>query len=591
LGYRPLNQVKVDLSTVGDPSSLSRRDFVSRSSTSSTSELETGETGFRRSLGLFDSTMLVVGSMIGSGIFIVSVDIARDVGSAYWLMMVWILTGVVTVLGTLCYAELAGMMPKAGGQYIFLREAYSPMWGFLYGWAVFMVIQTGSLAAVGVAFAKYLGVLVPILGTDQLIFSTPLDISLSLPLPWMAEPLVFFERDKFSISSGQLVAVAVIMVLTWVNCRGVDAGKLVQNIFTLAKTAALVILIWLGLTLAADSGAIEANKALGWDSIYTTAKTNDVREMVPFDGLMLAMMVVGGAMVGSLFSADAWNNITFTAGEVKNPKRNVAGSLVLGAAIVIVLYLLANLAYLSALRLNGDESLRSQVAELNQQAATLSDEGRFEEAAAITQRRTEILNQSTVEQRGIVNARDDRVATALVERVSPAVAVPLMAIAIMISTFGCVNGMTLMGARLYYAMSRDRLFFKSVGKLNRRGVPAAGLVLQGCWASLLVFSGTYSELLDYVIFAVLVFYVLTVSGLFVLRYKMPAAERPFRVPLYPILPAFYVLMCAAIMIDLLIVKPVYTWPGLIIVLAGIPIYLIWRQFTGGRAAAESQPNV
>ncbi len=502
---------------------------------------ETPPTGFQQKLGLFDATMLVTGAMIGSGIFIVSADIARDVGSAGWLMVVWVLTGVLTVIGALSYAELAAMMPHAGGQYVYLREAYSPLWGFLYGWTLFLVIQTGSIAAVAVAFAKFLGVLIPECGTDQILYQIPnLNISLSLPLPWMAEPLVFFERKDFTISAGQLVAVAVTVFLTLLNCRGVDAGKWVQNVFTVAKTAGLVLLIVLGLTVAANSHAIQANWNNLWSAITQTPRFEAVQRIAPLGTLVSTLMVIGAAMVGSLFSADAWNNVTFTAGEVKNPRRNLPLSLVIGVLIVITLYLLANLAYLVSLPVQG------------------SSDG------------------VTPLERGIAHARDDRVGTAVLELVSPKLGVSVMAVAIMISTFGCVNGMVLMGARLYYAMARDGLFFQAVGRLNKQGVPAAGLLLQGAWSVLLVFSGTYNDLLDYVIFAALLFYVLTVIGLFVLRRKQPNAERPYRVVGYPVVPALYVLLCTLIMLDLLIVKPVFAWPGLVIVLSGIPVYWLWR---------------
>ena len=500
-------------------------------------------TGFLRKLGLFDATMLVAGSMIGSGIFIVSADIARDVGSSGWLMMVWVLAGVMTVMGALCYAELAAMMPHAGGQYVYLREAYSPLWGFMYGWAAFLVIQTGTVAAVAVAFAKFLGVLVPALGTDQYIYEVRgLDISLSFPLPWMDEPLVFFKRESFTISMGQLVATGVLVFLSLLNCAGVEAGKWVQNVFTTAKTLALLLLIIIGLTLAADAATVQSNWNNLWDGIARTARFAGVDRLVPFGGLTVAFMVAGGAMVGALFSADAWNNVTFIAGEVKDPRRVLPRALVIGTGMVIVLYLLANLSYLAALPLQG------------------------------------MADGSSPQELGIAHARDDRVATAVLELVSPGFGVPLMAVAIMISTFGCVNGMVLMGARLYYAMARDSLFFASVGRLNGRGVPAVGLILQCAWSVLLIFSGTYSDLLDYVIFAALLFYVLTVTGLFVLRRKRPDAERPYRAWGYPVVPAVYVVLCALIMLDLLIVRPVFTWPGLVIVLSGIPVYFLWRRF-------------
>lgn len=504
----------------------------------------TADHGFQRRLGLFDSTMLIAGTMIGSGIFIVSADIARDVASSGWLLAIWLATGLLTVLGALSYAELAGMMPQAGGQYVFLREAYSPLWGFLYGWTVFLVIQTGSIAAVGVAFAKFLGVLVPALGTGdeavlyRHVFADPL--RLFLPLPWLAEPLKVLERREFTVTGGQLVAAALIALLTLLNCRGVQEGKLVQNLFTVAKTLGLLALIGLGLTVAANPQAIAFNSRELWDGIHGTRRFAEVQALVNAPAFVVALMVAGGAMVGSLFSADSWNNITFTAGEVKDPHRTVPLSLVLGPGLVIVLYLLANLAYLAALPVTGDPA------------------------------------GATPLERGIAHASDDRVGTAVLAQATPRLGVPFMAVAVMISTFGCVNGMILMGARLYFAMARDGLFFQGVGTLSARGVPFTGLLLQGAWSILLVFSGTYSELLDFVIFAALLFYALTVAGLFVLRRRLPTAPRPYRAFGYPLLPALYVLGCAAIMLDLLIVRPEYTWPGLLLVLTGIPVYFFWR---------------
>jgi APA family basic amino acid/polyamine antiporter len=505
---------------------------------------------FQQRLGLFDSTMLVAGTMIGSGIFIVSAEIAREVGASGWLMAVWVATGVITIMGALSYAELASMMPHAGGQYVYLREAFSPLWGFLYGWAVFLVIQTGSIAAVGVAFAKFLGVLVPALGTENILWRSG-NINLALYLPGMDEP--FFKRDAFTISAGQLVAVGIVVLLTALNCRGVREGKWVQNLFTIAKTLALLLLIVMGLTVARNETAIETNLTDVWGGVAKDGVT------------LLALGIMGASMVGSLFSADAWNNVTFTAGEVRNPHRTLPLSLLLGTGMVITLYLLANLGYLSALPLHGDRKLAEELQARAQAAKTHEDRMAVDQEYA-----------RSVLALGIAHARDERVGTAVLELASPRFGVPFMALAIMISTFGCVNGMILMGARLYYAMAQDRLFFKSVGRLNHRGVPAAGLALQGLWSVLLIFSGTYGDLLDYVMFAALLFYVLTVSGLFVLRVTRPNAERPYRAWGYPIVPAIYVLLCAVIMIDLLILKPVYTWPGLILVLAGIPVYFLWR---------------
>jgi APA family basic amino acid/polyamine antiporter len=560
-----------------------------------------GEPGptFQRRLGLFDSTMLVVGTMIGSGIFVTSVAIAQDVGSAGWLLAVWALAGVMTIVGALSYAELAGMMPHAGGQYVYLRESYSPLWGFLYGWTCFLVIQTGSIAAVAVAFAKYFGVLVPSLGTDAnvpkdvaplqgfmpdlgwsadsvhaIVVYAATHVNLALRLPWMSEP--FFEMTHFVVTGGHLVAVAIIAFLTWLNCRGVREGKTVQNVMTVAKTLALLFLIVVGLSVVSNAFAKQANWADPWGGMFET-KAFEKQNAAGVGRWIAAFMVMGGAMVGALFSSDAWNNITFTAGEIRNPRRNLPWSLALGTGTVVILYMLANWAYVSSLPVRGEPDPKPTIlpAEIERLGTRINPSADQEET---------LRSQSVTLQRGIDNARDERVGTAVMELWSPRLGAPLMAIAIMISTFGCVNGMILMGARLYYVMAQDNLFFRSVGFLNRRAVPAVGLALQGLWSIVLVFSGTYNELLDFVIFAVLVFYVLTVIGLFILRRTQPNAERPYRAIGYPILPALYVLLCAAIMIDLLIVKPKFTWPGLIIVLTGIPVYFIWRAVAAVRPA-------
>jgi APA family basic amino acid/polyamine antiporter len=527
--------------------------------------------GFQQRLGLFDATMLVAGTMIGSGIFIVSADIARDVGSAGWLLLVWVLTGVMTVIGGLSYAELAAMMPRAGGQYVYLREAYSPLWGFLYGWTSFLVIQTGTIAAVGVAFAKFLGVLVPQLGTDWILFRLEnININLALPIPWMDEPLTFFRREQFTISAGQMVAVVMVMLLTFLNTLGVREGKWVQNIFTVAKTFALIVLIVVGLTLASSVAVIKVNFHDPWHGITETARFEEVNKFMPWVPLAV-VMVLCGAMVGSLFSADAWHNVTFTAGEVRDPKRNLPRSLVFGTGLVIVLYILANCAYLAALPLRGSPEMDGR---LEEEIRDLRVEGNLQRARELEETR---LRSEEAFTRGIDYAKDDRVGTAVMELVSPRFGVAIMAIAIMVSTFGCLNGLILMGARLYYAMARDGLFFQPVAQLSPRGVPAIGLLLQGFWSMLLIFSGSYSELLDYVIFAALFFYALTVGGLFVLRWKRPGAERPYRAFGYPLMPAIYVFLCAVIMLALLFVKPVYSWPSFIIVLSGFPVYFFWRR--------------
>ena len=465
---------------------------------------EGAEGGFVRGLGLWDATMIVAGSMIGSGIFIVSADIARQVGSPGWLLVVWLITGLLTLMAALSYGELAAMMPKAGGQYVYLREAYGPVFGFLYGWTLFMVIQTGTIAAVAVAFAKFLGVLTPAVSADRHLL----------------------ELGAFAISTQQGVGLAIVLLLTGVNLFGVRAGKLIQNVFTVAKLGALAGLIALGLLGGKHLAATFGSPAF-WTPV---APSGDV--LAP----LALLIVIGTAMVGSLFSADAWNNITFTAGEVRDPRRNLPLSLALGTGLVIGLYLLANLAYLAALP--------------------------FE---------------------ALQGAPQDRVGTAALSAVLGPGAASLMAIAIMVSTFGCVNGLVLAGARVYYAMAQDGLFFKKAGELNAAGVPAVGLLLQAGWACALTLSGRYGDLLDYVIFAALLFYVLTVAGIFVLRRTRPDAERPYRAIGYPFVPAAYCVLASLLMLDLLVYKPTYTWPGLIIVLLGLPVYFAWRKLVPAKA--------
>jgi len=421
------------------------------------------EHGFKRRLNLFDSTAIVVGSMVGSGIFIVSADIARKVGSPGWLMMVWIIAGFMTIFAALSYGELAGMFPKAGGQYIYLREAYNPLTGFLYGWTLFLVIQTGTIAAVAMAFAKFSGLLVP----------------------WVSENIVWFQQGVFKFGPVQLVAIGSIAFLTWINTRGIHEGKKVQNAFTSGKFILLILFIIIGLIFASNSGVIHANSQIFW----TPQSEGADGQHIPLAGMAL-IAAIGMAMVGSLFSSDAWNNITFTAGEVINPKKNIPLSLFLGTLIVTILYLLANVVYIIALPVRGDPAGADVVA------------------------------------RGMQYALNDRLATASISGVFGYYAVLIMAVFIVISTFGCNNGLILSGARVYYAMAADKIFFKKVGTLNEKGVPATGLIIQGIWASLLCLSGTYGQLLDYVIFAVLIFYVLTIFGLFRLRKKRPEIDRP-----------------------------------------------------------------
>lgn len=492
------------------------------------------EETFIRGLGLLDSTMIVAGSMIGSGIFIVSADIARQVGSAGWLLSVWVITGVLTLAAALSYGELAAMMPRAGGQYVYLREAYSPFWAFLYGWTLFLVIQTGTIAAVAVAFARFLGVLVP----------------------QISEERKFFEYGRLTLSPTQLVAIAVIVFLSWTNSRGLKTGKIVQNVFTVAKIAALILLIALGLLVGRNAEAIAVNFRDFWSATFTQpiARGANQYTTTPLEGMGL-LLALGTAMVGSLFASDAWNNITFTAGEVKNPRRTLPLSLTLGVGLVSVLYVLANVSYLCVLPLRGDP------------------------------------NGATALERGIQFAANDRVGTAAAEVIFGPSAAAIMAVLIMISTFGCMNGLILAGARVYYAMARDGLFFQSVGALNAHHVPANGLLVQCLWACLLAFSGTYSELLDYVIFAVLIFYILTIAGLFILRRKQPEAERPYRAFGYPWVPALYILAASFIALDLLISPKTRanTWPGLLIVLAGVPAYALWRWKAARKLALDHGP--
>jgi len=475
------------------------------------------EPGFVQGLGLFDSTMIVIGVMIGSGIFIVSADMSRLVNSPGWMLVAWVLTGVLTIIAALSYGELASMLPHAGGMYVYLREAFSPLWGFLYGWTLFTVIQTGTIAAVSVAFARFLSILFhPVAETNYLI--APIHIS---------------QGYAISLSTAQLVAIGVIVVLTWTNTRGLEYGKLVQNLFTSAKTLALAGLILAGLLLGWNSQAVQANFTnmfrLGeFDASLGVAAASTF-------GLIVALCV---SQTGSLFSADSWHDITIIAGEVRNPARNIPLALVLGCSAVIGLYLLANLAYLVVLPLPA-----------------------------------------------IQNAPSDRVATAMLERIFPGYGPPIMAIAIMISTFGCVNSLVLAGARAYYAMAKDRLFFARAGELNAARVPGWALGVQGIWAAVLVLPRTYdpatrqygnlySNLLEYVISAALLFYILTIAGVFRLRWKRPDMPRPYKVIGYPVTPALYILAASVVLSILFAYRPTTTWPGLAIVIVGAVVYAL-----------------
>ena len=474
--------------------------------------------GFVKALTLTDATMLVAGSMIGSGIFIVSADISRSVGSPLWLLLAWIAAGVITLLGALAYGELAAMYPRAGGQYVFLRESMGPLMGFLYGWTLFIVIQTGTIAAVAVAFGRFLGVLWPAITPDryswfpQFNFSTP------------GGPI------EVGLSPQRLIALISIWFLTWINLRGIREGKLVQTTLTLVKTGALVALIVLGLTIGRNATAVSANFGAG---AFAGGVTITSAFMIAF----------GASLVGSLFASDAWNNVTFAAAEVQNPKRNLPLALFFGTALVSVIYLLANVAYLNVLPLHG------------------------------------VKDASDVLGRGIQYATQDRVGSAAAEMIFGPIGGSLMAAAILVSTFGCNNGLILAGGRVYYAMARDGLFFKRAGQLSKHVVPSIALLAQVIWTSILCLTGTYGQLLNYVIFAALIFYVFTTIGLFILRSKRPDAERPYRAVGYPVLPALYIVLASVVAIVLLIsdTTRAQALSGLVIVAIGIPVYFVWRK--------------
>jgi APA family basic amino acid/polyamine antiporter len=488
-----------------------------------------------KGLGLTSATTLVMGSMIGSGIFIVSAEIAREVNSPALLLGAWLVTGFMTIVGALSYGELAAMMPKAGGQYVYLRESLGPLWGFLYGWTLFLVIQTGTVAAVGVAFGKFLGYFFPAVSADRWIWH----IAHIPPIP--LGPMVLGNMDV-GLNTQNLAGILIVIVLTIVNIYGLKTGAAVQNIFTIAKVSALFGLVVAGVFLGRNAHAVAANFTDFWRNASLGAQHAVQVGVGGPIAMVSTLTILAVAQVGSLFSADAWNNVTFTAGEVKNPRRNLPLSLAMGTGVVIGLYLLANVIYLSVLPLDGSA----------QGADVLA--------------------------RGIKFASADRVGTAVMQQMFGGTGAALMAIAILISTFGCCNGLILAGARVYYAMAKDGLFFKRVGDVHPTfKTPAVSLIVQGVWTCLLCLSGSYGQLLDYIIFAVLVFYILTILGLFVLRFKRPNAERPYRAVGYPVLPAIYIVMALFIDVVLLRYKPQYTWPGLIIVLLGIPVYLIWSR--------------
>lgn len=492
--------------------------------------------GFLRDLGLLDSTMIVAGSMIGSGIFLVSADMARLLGSGGLLLLAWLTTGLLTVAAALSYGELASMMPEAGGQYVYLREAYSPLLGFLYGWTLFLVIQTGTIAAVAVAFARFLGVLVPAVSADT----------------YLVEPASLSEGYAVSLSVQQAVAIVSILLLTWLNTRGIRLGKRIQNALTSTKVLVLLAVIVLGIALGAGRGSISGSLGAFVKPLAGSEIRSDlgwVPSVSAGGGLLGLVVAFALAQVGSLFSSDAWSDVTFAAEEVKAPRRNLALAMALGTAIVTTLYLLANASYLAALPL-----------------------------------------------RAIQEAPEDRVGTLLLGTLFGPAGSALMAGAIVVSTFGCNNGLILAGARVYWAMARDGLFFRNVSGLNRRRVPGAALWWQGIWASALIlprtrlgpdgggverFGNLYGNLLDYVVFAVLVFYALTIVGLFLLRRKRPDAPRAYRAPGFPWIPAAYVAAAAGILVVLALYRSRTTWPGLVIVLTGVPVYWAWRR-GGGR---------
>lgn len=466
------------------------------------------QTSFRQSLGLLDATMLVAGSMIGSGIFIVSADISRNVGSAGWLILVWVITGFMTITAALSYGELSGMFPKAGGQYVYLKEAYNPLTGFLYGWSLFAVIQTATIAAVAVAFSKFAG---HFFGIFEISDTSDKNLIVDLG----------FTRIQYA----HILSIFIIVLLTWVNSRGVKQGKIIQTTFTLAKLAALFGLIIFGFILASGQGW-----SVNWDDAWKMQSLSPLKDggVAATDVIGMAVLgAIAASMVGSIFSSDAWNNVTFIAGEIKNPKRNIGLSLFLGTFIVTIIYILANLMYIYVL----------PMAEM-------------------------------------ATAPQDRVATAASLKIFGIAGAGIIAALIMVSTFGCNNGLILAGARVYHTMAKDGLFFKETAKLNRNAVPGFALWIQCIICCLWSVSGKYGELLDMISFVVVMFYILTIAGIFILRKKRPDAERPYKAFGYPVLPVLYILMGLAFCILLIIYRPKFTWPGLLITLAGIPLYYL-----------------
>ncbi|PSR55835.1 amino acid transporter [Adhaeribacter arboris] len=472
-------------------------------------------TGFKREIKLFDAIMIVTGGMIGSGIFIVSADIARLVGSAGWLLLVWLLSGFITIIAALSYGELSSMFPNVGGQYVYLREAYNKMVAFLYGWTLFLVIQTGVIAAVAMAFARFTGVF----------------------LPWFSETNVLFTVGSFSFTTVQLLAVSVLLLLNFINARGVKSGKWIANIFSSTKILALLALIVLGVAFGMNADVVQANFSNFWQAQQVTANSTAPLPLAG-SGLLIA---IGLAMIGSMFSSDCWNVIGFSGDEIVNPKRTIVLSMVIGTIVVTVLYALVNVVYLLVLPLQG------------------SPEG------------------ATVLSRGIQFAADDRVGTAVAEAVGGPKATLFIAFLIMVSTFGCINTVMLSGARVYYTIARDGLFFPQLARLNKNGVPAVALHCQTAWACLLCVSGKYGDMLNYVMFAVLLFYIITIIGIFILRRTQPERPRPYRALGYPVLPAIYVVLTSGICLVLLLFQPAYAGAGLILVGLGVPVYYIFRK--------------
>lgn len=465
--------------------------------------MENNGHSFQRNLTLLDGTLLVIGSMIGSGIFIVSADIARSVGSAGWLLAVWLISGFITLAAALSYGELSGMYPKAGGQYVYLREAYGKLPAFLFGWAFFAVIQTGTIAAVGVAFAKFTGYLVEGLGETNIVLGT---------------------AEGFHVTAAQLLSIATIVLLTWINSRGVNAGKWIQMLFTIAKVAAIAGLILFAVFKASDPAVWAANWDMGWFARKISFAADGTISHASLNSGQLAI-AIGVAMVGALFSSDAWNNVTFIAGEIKRPERNIGLSLFIGTLVVTILYIATNLMYLDVLSISE-----------------------------------------------IAGAKQDRVALAAALKIFGGFGTSVIAVMIMVATFGCNNGLILSGARVYYTMAKDDLFLPAAKRLNNKGVPAVALWMQCIWTCLLCLSGSYGALLDYIIIVVLIFYILTIAGIFILRRKAPDLPRPYKAFGYPVIPALYIILAALICLVLITNKTENTWPGLLIIVLGIPVY-------------------